>query len=294
MPLRLVTSLETMARLRDDFRRKGVRVGLVPTMGALHEGHGSLVSAARRESDMVVATIFVNPLQFGPSEDFSRYPRDLDGDREKLERWGCDVLFTTSPSAMYPAGFQTYVDPCGPIVSAFEGAARPGHFRGVATVVTKLLNLAGPTTAYFGRKDAQQSALVKRMVADLNIPVRIVVCPTARDTDGLALSSRNVYLSAEQRGAAPGIYKSLCWVRDSVRGGERATSVLRQSLEARLRAIPGGELDYCDLVEPDSFERLGDRVPERFGTIAPVLAIAVVRFGTTRLLDNLRLDEDGD
>lgn len=291
--MRLVTAIETFTKLRDEHRRGGVRVGFVPTMGALHDGHGSLVRRARAECEIVVTSIFVNPLQFGPSEDFDKYPRDLEGDRAKLQAWGADILFTTSPSAMYPSGFQTYISPEGGIVKNFEGARRPDHFRGVATVVLKLLNLAGPDIAYFGRKDAQQAALIKRMVFDLNVPTKISVCETVREADGLAMSSRNIYLTKEQRAAAPGIYKSLAELRGAARAGVRDAAALRAKLQNDLSAIPGGIVDYADLVDPDTFEPLLQQLPVRFGVPAPSLAIAVVKFGATRLLDNLRLDEDG-
>lgn len=291
--MKLVTAMETIARLRVEHRRTAMRVGLVPTMGALHDGHGSLVRRARSECDVVIATVFVNPLQFGPSEDFEKYPRDLERDRALLESWGCDVLFTTSPSAMYPSGFQTYVTPDGPVVRNFEGVRRPGHFRGVATIVLKLINLTGPDIAYFGRKDAQQAALIQRMTADLNVPVKIVICPTARDRDGLALSSRNVYLSPEQRAAAPKIFETLQASRQILKNGGRDAGLIREALTAGLGAIPGGVLEYTDLVDPDSFEPVPARLADRFGGPPPVLAIAVVRFGATRLLDNLRLDEEG-
>lgn len=291
--MKLVTAVETLARLRDESRRAGLRVGFVPTMGALHEGHGSLVKRARAECERVVASIFVNPLQFGPGEDFERYPRDLEGDRAKLEAWGCDVLFTTSPSALYRQGFQTYVVPDGPIVERYEGALRPGHFRGVATVVAKLLNLTGPTHAYFGRKDAQQAAVIRRMVDDLNVPVRVVVCPTARDSDGLALSSRNVYLSTEERAAAAGLPRALEASRARFREGERSAPALRAALENELRRIPDAALDYADLVDPDTFVPYAGELRDGARAAPPVLAVAAVRFRSTRLLDNLRLDEEG-
>jgi len=291
--LKLVTSLESMARLRDDLRRDGKRVGFVPTMGALHPGHQSLVERARSESDVVVSSIFVNPLQFGPSEDFERYPRDLEGDRAKLEAAGCDVLFTTSPSAMYPHGFQTYVVPEGALATRFEAAVRPGHFRGVATVVLKLLNVVGPTRAYFGRKDAQQLAIVKRMVSDLNVPVQIVPCPTVREPDGLAMSSRNAYLSAEQRAAAPAIHRALRAARARICKGERDAAALRAELASDLRSAFGVDPDYAELVDPASFEPLGATIPEQRNVLAPILAIIAQRVGTTRLIDNARLDEDG-
>jgi pantoate--beta-alanine ligase len=194
---------------------------------------------------------------------------------------------------MYRHGFQTYVVPEGNIVERFEGAARPGHFRGVATVVVKLLNLVGPDRAYFGRKDAQQAAMVRRAVEDLNIASSIVVCPTARDADGLALSSRNVYLSPADRAAAPGLYRALSAARVALRGGERSAAALRAKLARDLAAIPGGAVDYADLVDPASFAPVEDPIADRLGALPPVLAICAVRFGATRLLDNLRLDEDG-
>jgi pantoate--beta-alanine ligase len=287
--VRLVTGIESIARLRDEHRRSGRTVGFVPTMGALHDGHASLVRRAREECEIVVASVFVNPLQFGPAEDYERYPRDFDADRACLEASGCDVLFTTTPAAMYPPGFETFVVPEGPLASRYEAALRPGHFRGVATVVLKLLHLVGPTRAYFGRKDAQQCAIVRRMVADLNVPVSIVVRPTVREPDGLALSSRNAYLSAEERRAAPGIHRALLAARRRLQEGERDVARLREPLEAELRAIPGASLDYADLVHPDTFEPLAPAIP---GPV-PALAIAALRLGRTRLLDNLRLDEDG-
>lgn len=292
--MRLVTAVETIAKLRDEHRRTGKRVGFVPTMGALHDGHGILVKRARAECEIVISSIFVNPLQFAAGGDADQYPRDFEGDRAKLEEWGCDILFTTTPSAMYPNGFQTYVVPEGSITLRFEGAARPGYFRGVATVVTKLFHLTGCNIAYFGRKSAQQSALIQRLALDLNIPVQIVICPTARGADGLAMSWRNVYLTPEQRAAAPGIFKSLAAAREMIKKGERSAEKIRLELISNLRAIPGCDLDYAEIVEPQSFEIVKEKIPERFGKLAPALAIAAVRFGATRLLDNLRIDEDGN
>jgi pantoate--beta-alanine ligase len=288
--VKLVTGIESMARARDELRAAGKAVGFVPTMGALHAGHESLVRRAHAECEVVVASVFVNPLQFGAGEDFTRYPRDIEGDRAKLEACGCDLLFTTTPGAMYPHGFQTYVVPEGPLVARYEAALRPGHFRGVATVVLKLFHLVGPTRAYFGRKDAQQSAVVRRMVADLNVPVEVVVAPTVREADGLAMSSRNVYLAASERAAAPGIFGALSAARARARAGERDAARLLAQLEADLRAIPGAAPDYAALVDPDSFEERTARLAER---LPPTLAVAAVRLGATRLLDNLRLDEDG-
>ncbi|HKE00113.1 MAG TPA: pantoate--beta-alanine ligase [Planctomycetota bacterium] len=288
--MKLVTAIESMAKERDELRRAGKRVGFVPTMGALHAGHESLVRRARSECDFVVASVFVNPLQFGAGEDFSRYPRDLEGDRAKLAACGCDLLFTTTPGAMYPHGFQTYVVPDGPLVARYEASARPGHFRGVATVVLKLLHLVGPDRAYFGRKDAQQSAVVRRMVADLNAPVAIVVAPTVREADGLAMSSRNAYLSPAERAAAPAIHRALASARERAKAGERDPARLLAAIDADLRAIPGGSAEYVALVDPDTFEERAARLPER---LPPTLAVTAVRLGATRLLDNLRLDEDG-
>jgi pantoate--beta-alanine ligase len=274
----LVHSREELASLLARHRAAGERVGFVPTMGALHEGHASLVRAARERvgSGPVVVSVFVNPLQFGPDEDYDRYPRAFEGDLAALRAAGVDVVYAPDAATMYPPGFATGVDP-GPLAERFEGALRPGHFRGVATVCVKLFAAVGPDRAYFGAKDAQQVAVLERVVGDLDLPLEIVVSPTVREPDGLALSSRNVYLSAEERAAAPSLHRALEEIVAAVRGGEtdreRALARGRAELAAPLREA------YLDVVDPATFDL---RDPIR----TPALAIASAWAGTTRLIDN--------
>ena len=252
-------------------------LGLVPTMGALHAGHLSLVERARDENVTVAASIFVNPLQFGPNEDFDRYPRSFEADCGKLEAAGVELLYAPSLAVMYPKDFASRID-VGPLVSVFEGAARPGHFVGVCTVVAKLFHALEPTSAYFGQKDAQQTAVVRRMVRDLDLPTRIVVCKTVREADGLALSSRNIYLSAEQRAAAPSFHRALEAVSRAILDGETDPNVARSIARAMLR--PPLELEYLAVVDPATFE-------EQTRLRRPALIVGTVRAGVTRLLDNL-------
>ena len=260
-------------------RGGGLSVGLVPTMGALHAGHASLIEAARAENGFVVVSLFVNPTQFGPHEDLDRYPRPLERDLELCGRLGVDLAFTPSAREMYPPDFRTYVEVTG-LQDVLCGASRPGHFRGVATVVLKLFHLAQPDRAYFGQKDAQQVRVIRQMVRDLNVPIEIRVCPTVREPDGLALSSRNEYLEPEQRRHAAVLFRALCEARDRVAAGERDAAVLRRLLEERVTATPGAALDYAAVVDAETLEPL-ERV--RGDTL---LALAV-RFGGTRLIDNL-------
>ena len=235
--------------------------GLVPTMGALHEGHRALLRAARAENDRVVMSLFVNPTQFAPGEDFERYPRDEQRDRRIAAEEGVDEVFAPTVAQMYPAGFSTCVE-VGSVGERFEGAARPGHFAGVATVVLKLLHLIAPDRAYFGQKDAQQLAVVRRMVRDLDVPVHIRAVPTEREPDGLALSSRNVYLDPEQRGRAASLHRALT---------------------AGDRSLVEGDVEYFDVVDPETFEPTEPR--------AGALRVAAARFGATRLIDNIVLVE---
>jgi pantoate--beta-alanine ligase len=264
------------AQVRDALRSAERPVGLVPTMGALHAGHLELVARARAECGTVAVSIFVNPLQFGPGEDFERYPRAFDGDVALLRAAGADVVYAPDAATMYPPGFSTTVDP-GPLGARYEGALRPGHFGGVATVCVKLFATANPERAYFGAKDAQQVAVLRRVVADLNLPLELVVVPTVREPDGLALSSRNVYLDAEQRAAAPRIHRALDAIVRAVRAGEtdreRAVARGRAELDASLREA------YLDVVDPRTFDAAGTIRP-------PALAIASAWLGTTRLIDN--------
>ncbi|MEM1305386.1 MAG: pantoate--beta-alanine ligase [Planctomycetota bacterium] len=261
----------------DAARRAGRTVGLVPTMGALHEGHLSLVRAAREECDLVVASVFVNPTQFAEGEDYDRYPRDLEADRATLAAAGCDLLFAPSVEAMYPAGSETFVD-VGVAATVFEGAARPTHFRGVATIVLKLLNVAPADRAYFGRKDYQQTVVVRQMVRDLMLPVAIRVCPLVRDQDGLALSSRNARLTPAERERALALSRGLRLAKDCFAAGERDAAVLRRVVADTLAA--------ADL-EPDYIALLREGTLEEVEHVAGATVITVAaRVGETRLLDN--------
>jgi pantoate--beta-alanine ligase len=249
--------------------RDGPELGLVPTMGALHGGHRALVAAARTENDFVVASIFVNPAQFGPGEDFERYPRDEERDLRLAEEWGVDLLFVPSAEEMYPDGFQTWVE-VERLGAGLEGVARPGHFRGVATVCLKLFNLVRPRRAYYGQKDAQQAAVLERMVRDLNLPLEIRVLPTVREEDGLAASSRNAYLSAEEREAARALPRALFAGADAYRQGEDAAEVASTMLASEPRLAP----EYVEVARLDGRTYL----------------LAAVRAGRTRLIDNVILE----
>lgn len=254
-------------------------LALVPTMGALHEGHMALIRAARAECATVAASVFVNPMQFGPGEDYERYPRDLKRDRRELEAAGVDALFAPSVETMYPAGFSTAVD-VGEIGTVFEGAVRPGHFRGVATVVAKLLHVIDPDVLILGQKDAQQTAVLRNLVRDLNFRTRVRVVPTVREPDGLALSSRNVYLSAEQRAAAPTLHESLELMLERLQRGE---SVHQAREAARAHLWPQAAWEYLELVDARTFAPIGSLQP-------PAFVIGAARFSRTRLIDNLFVD----
>ncbi|MBX6341415.1 MAG: pantoate--beta-alanine ligase, partial [Thermomicrobiaceae bacterium] len=250
-------------------------------MGYLHAGHLALVERARGENDRVVVSIFVNPTQFGPQEDFNRYPRDLERDLALLREARVDAVFAPSVAEMYPPGFATYVE-VGGVTERLEGAARPGHFRGVATVVTKLFNIVQPDRAYFGQKDAQQLVVIRKMVADLAIPVEVVAVPTVREPDGLALSSRNVYLSPEERRAAVALSQGLFAARDRFQAGERDAEALRETVRARVAREPLVRLEYVSVADPETLEELstvGDRA----------LVSLAARVGATRLIDNVLL-----
>ena len=257
-------------------------IGLVPTMGALHEGHLSLVRAARDDCATVVASIFVNPSQFAPGEDFERYPRNLEDDLAKLEREEVDYVFTPSVEEVYPPGFATTVSVAGPALP-LEGEARPGHFDGVATVVAKLLLQSLPDRAYFGRKDAQQVAVVRRLVRDLDIPTEVVMLPTVREADGLALSSRNAYLTPEERAAAPVLFRALSAARDRFRAGQQRAADLETGCRRMIEAEPFvAAIDYVAVVNADTMAPWdGD---------GPCLLAAAIRIGSVRLIDNVVLD----
>ena len=271
----------TVAALRAALRDAPRPVGLVPTMGALHDGHLALVRAARDECATVVATIFVNPTQFGPGEDLERYPRSLPGDLALLEREGVDHVFTPSVEEMYPQGFTTTVHLDGPALP-LEGAARPGHFDGVATVVAKLLLQSLPERAYFGRKDGQQTAVVRRLARDLDIPTEIVVVPTVREADGLAMSSRNAYLTPEGRAAAPVVFRALSAARDRFRAGQQDVAALEEAARRMIEASPLVSVEYVAGVDPDTMEP--------WSGSGPCMLAAAVRIGQVRLIDNVILD----
>jgi pantoate--beta-alanine ligase len=279
--------IETVNEMRAARRAAQGGVGFVPTMGYLHAGHLSLAQTARAECATVVASIFVNPTQFGPNEDLSRYPRDLPHDLDRLATAGVDLVFTPTAAEMYPAGFATYVEPGGALAERLEAAARPGHFRGVATIVAKLFQIVAPEIAYFGQKDAQQVAVIRRLVADLNLPVELRVLPTVRERDGLAMSSRNAYLNAEDRAAATVLYRALQAGRAIVESDPPASA--QQVIEA-MRAVMAAEsrvrLEYADICDPDTFAPLE-------AVRAPALLAIAARVGTTRLIDNFLLRADG-
>ncbi|HEX77538.1 MAG TPA: pantoate--beta-alanine ligase [Dehalococcoidia bacterium] len=273
--------VDTVAAMRDARRQAKGTVGLVPTMGYLHEGHLTLVRWARRQTEVVVVSIFVNPTQFGPNEDFDRYPRDPQRDLALLEREGTDIVFMPLASEMYPQGFSSWVDVEG-ITDRLEGVFRPGHFRGVATVVAKLFNIVEPHRAYFGEKDAQQLRVIQKMVADLNMNLEIVPVPTVREADGLAMSSRNAYLNPQERQSALALYKSLTLAQGLYAQGERDAETIRRRMIQLIEKEPGAKIDYVSLADPDTLEEL-DRIE------GPALASLAVRIGTTRLIDNMML-----
>ena len=294
--MRLIRSAARMAALARRLERRGRRIGVVPTMGALHAGHASLIRCCAAESDVTVVTIFVNPLQFGPTEDFARYPRMLRRDLALARSCGADIVFAPSASQLYPRGFQTAVAPgaLAPpallrkakqagLARRWEGAARPGHFSGVATVVTLLFQLTRPAAAYFGQKDYQQACVVKRLVSDLKFPLKIRVLPTVRERDGLAMSSRNVYLSPVQRARARALIRALRAAAARIRAGERRAARVAGAMRSLIRRQPGLRLDYAAVVDAATLEPL---VRLR-GRVALLVA---ARVGRTRLIDNLLVE----
>jgi pantoate--beta-alanine ligase len=281
----LVKKPEEMTRISKEVLKSSKTIGFVPTMGYLHEGHLSLVRRARKENDFVVVSIFVNPIQFGPSEDYERYPRDLERDLKLLEECEVDVVFNPSVSDMYPEGFSTFVEVKG-ITEVLCGAKRPGHFRGVCTVVAKLFNIVKPTRAYFGKKDYQQLKVIERMVKDLNFDVEIVGCPIVREKDGLAMSSRNVYLNPEERKSATVLYRSLKLASDLYRKGEKDPNVYRKKMEELIKSEPHvKKIDYIEIVDGETLKPVKE-VKE--GTL---IALAVF-VGNARLIDNWLVGEE--
>ena len=277
--MRIIRSASVMSAYSSGLRREGVRIGLVPTMGALHEGHRALIRTARLRCDAVVVSIFVNPTQFGPHEDFSRYPRQFKQDAAMCREEDVDVLFAPTQEAMYRPDFQTTVAVRG-VSRHWEGAHRPTHFGGVATVVTKLLNIVSPHTAFFGQKDYQQVVVVRQLVADLNVGTTIMQCPTVREPDGLAMSSRNVYLTSAQRCAAPILYEALQAGRAAIHEGIAHATRIRRAMLIRLAAEPLVQVEYVSVCDPDSL----DPVTQVTGS---VVLLGAIRLGPVRLIDNL-------
>ncbi len=271
----------TISEMKTLRRKAAGSVGFVPTMGYLHEGHLSLVRKGRAENGIVVASIFVNPTQFGPGEDYAVYPRDPEKDLDLLKKEGTDIVFMPSVEEMYPPGFNSWVQVEG-ITERLEGAVRPGHFKGVATVVAKLFDIVEPSRAYFGQKDAQQALVIRKMVADLNMNLEVVVSPTVREKDGLAMSSRNSYLGPAERKAAIILYRSLSLARESYAKGERDAEEIRKRMAALINGEPLARIDYVSIADQDTLEELS--MMER-----PALISLAVRIGKTRLIDNILL-----
>lgn len=280
--MEIIRTIAWMKEKARQARSENRIIGLVPTMGALHEGHASLIAGARRECSPVIASIFVNPKQFGPREDFSKYPRTFDSDCEKLRHAGVDALFAPEAAEIYPKGFSTYVHVEG-LSEKLEGRSRPGHFRGVTTVVMKLLEIVQPQRAYFGRKDAQQARLITQMARDLDLDSEIAVCPIVRERDGLALSSRNVYLNREERQAATVLYRALQAAERELGSGHRDVLHLESALRRTLDSEPLAAVDYAEVVDAESFEP----VVRVRGACYVLLAVFI---GKTRLIDNLYVE----
>ena len=277
-------SIKEVREVIGNWKKRGFSVGLVPTMGYLHPGHISLIERARKENDMVVVSIFVNPIQFGPNEDLDTYPRDMTHDREVCEKAGAELIFAPQPSEMYPSENFAFVD-IKELGDGLCGAKRPGHFRGVCTVVSKFFNIVLPNRAYFGEKDAQQLAIIRRMVKDLNIGTEIVSCPIVREADGLAMSSRNLYLSPEERKAALSISRSLSAAKELMRKGEKDALKIRETIVAGISAEPLARIDYAEIVDSADLSPV-QRIEK------PVLAAVAVYFGKTRLIDNFTFEGD--
>jgi pantoate--beta-alanine ligase len=274
--------IETIAEFRSA-RGRWAELGLVPTMGYLHEGHLSLVRRAKQDCGAVAVSIFVNPTQFGPNEDFARYPRDLDRDLALLKGAQTDLVFTPAAREIYPAGHATSVQ-VGAVTDVLEGAVRPGHFAGVASVVCKLFNIVQPTRAYFGQKDAQQTVVIRKMVRDLDMPLEVVVCPTVREPDGLAMSSRNSYLSADERRAATVLHRALSSAEARSKAGERSAKVLREAMQHILSSEPAAAVEYVSVADRATLREL-----EKVSGQGALLSLAV-RIGKTRLIDNIVLE----
>jgi pantoate--beta-alanine ligase len=281
--MRIIETIKNMQLFVQQAKKKELSIGLVPTMGSLHEGHLALMRQAKKNCDVVVVSIFVNPTQFGPKEDYANYPRDLTGDSEQARKAGVDVIFHPQVQEMYPKGYSSFIT-IGGITERLCGLSRPGHFRGVATIVAKLLNIIQPDKAFFGQKDAQQVLVLQRMVSDLNINVSVEIVPIVREKDGLAMSSRNAFLTDEERRAALVLYRSLQLAQQLVTQGEVKVKNIRQQVIRSIQAEPRAEIDYAEILSYPLLEEM-DKINQK-----ALLALAV-RIGNTRLIDNIILEE---
>jgi pantoate--beta-alanine ligase len=277
--MKVLTKIKEMREFSREAKKNGKTIGFVPTMGYLHEGHLSLVRAAKEECDLVVMSIYVNPMQFGPGEDLDKYPRDLERDKSLAEKEGVDVIFRPLSGEIYPGGYTTDVVVTGPLTETMCGVSRPGHFKGVTTIVAKLFNIVEPDKAYFGQKDAQQAVVVKRMVQDLNIPVEVRVMPIVRESDGLAMSSRNSYLSAGNRQQALGLFRSIKKAKEMITEGEVSADSIKQGMRSVLEEGEDVRVDYVEIVDADTLAPL-DKIQDN-----TLIAIAAY-VGNTRLIDN--------
>jgi pantoate--beta-alanine ligase len=276
--MKIVKTIDEVRSQVKAWKREGLKVGLVPTMGYLHEGHQSLIKKSVEENDRTVVSIFVNPMQFGPTEDLESYPRDLDADAKLCQETGADLIFNPEPSEVYPEGFCSFVNMTG-LPDALCGLTRPVHFKGVCTIVNKLFNIVAPDRAYFGEKDAQQLAIIKRMVKDLNMDLEIVGCPIIREADGLAKSSRNIYLTAEERKAAVVLSKAVTLGKEMVAQGEKDAEAVLSAMREKISSEPLAEIDYVEMVNMDTMKKI-DKIDGN------VLCAMAVKFGKARLIDN--------
>lgn len=279
--MQIIQSCREMQKLAAELRAQGKSLGLVPTMGYFHEGHLSLMRRSRADNHVSIISIYVNPTQFGRGEDFTTYPRDLEGDAQKAQNVGVDIIFAPADKEVYPAGYSTFVE-VEELTEGLCGASRPGHFKGVTTVVAKLFHLCKPHRAYFGQKDAQQARIIQQMTADLNLDLEIVVMPIVREADGLAMSSRNIYLSPQERKAALALSRSLAWAQEAYNKGERSADLLIQGIKKIIEKEKLGLIDYVDIVDADTLKEVGQI--ER-----PVLVALAIKFGKARLIDNCTL-----
>lgn len=276
--MKIIKTIDDIRNIVKSWRKDGLTVGLVPTMGYLHQGHASLIDESVKNNDRTVVSVFVNPMQFAPNEDLESYPRDIDHDRKLCEEHGADIIFNPEPDQMYGAGFSTYVD-MDVLTEDLCGKSRPIHFRGVCTVVTKLFNIVKPDNAYFGQKDAQQLAIIKHMAEDLNMDINVVGCPIIREDDGLAKSSRNTYLTPEERKAALILYKAICLGEELAQNGERDCSVIIDEMKKKINSEPRAKIDYVKIVDSKTMQPV-DKIEN------PVLCAIAVYIGKTRLIDN--------